>query len=188
MRHNATIFLWKRFQSLLRVKCMTARALFPSACVCPPQAVLERRDRRSAFSCPPPACALKSEEAVSPYRLIRPQLPPADRSRTPEEFIQNKNQTRRNCADEPACRSGHPSIRAAAAQAGSGIFRVPGLRAACAFEAATGRRGRADRSPDHGRDAGVRSRESRRSLRPHHLLPAATDHHPHRVVGESGSL
>lgn len=86
-----------------------------------------------------------------------------------------------------ACVHTGPSIRAAA-EAGSGIFLVPGLRAACAFEAATGRRGRAERSPEHGGDAGVRSRESRRSLRPHHLLPAATDHHPHRVVGKAGSL
>lgn len=88
-----------------------------------------------------------------------------------------------------ACVQKRPSIRAAAAiaaEAGSGIFRVPGV--ACAFKAATGRRGRADRSPDHGGHAGVRSRESRRSLRPHHLLPAAADHHPHRIVGESGSL
>ena len=37
---------------------------------------------------------------------------------------------------------------------------------------------------DHGGDAGVRSRESRRSLRPHHFLPAASDHSAPCVLGE----
>lgn len=116
------------------------------------------------------------------------QLLPAYRPATPEEFIQNKNKTsetartslRAEAAVHPCCGS-HSS--------GSRLREYSASRRSAQPVPLKQRRGGGDeQTGDHGGDAGVRSRESRRSLRPHHLLPAASDHHPHRVVGESGSF
>uniref|UniRef100_A0A3P9HFG8 Synaptogyrin 1 n=1 Tax=Oryzias latipes TaxID=8090 RepID=A0A3P9HFG8_ORYLA len=67
-------------------------------------------------------------------------------------------------------------------------FRVGAPRTRRVFEVEVGR-GRASQwrlsreEEDNGGDAGIRSRESRRrSLRPCHLPPAATDHSPHSVL------
>lgn len=135
------------------------------------------------------------ERASSKYCYIL-QLPqPGYRERTTGNLeVKLKRKTKRENTGGCALRSQgetrtHPCCSSDSSRFGDIPCRLPGAPHSLCLWTSSGEEGRTreeavQREEDYGGDAGIRSRESRRSLRPRHLLPAASDHSPHSVLGE----